>query len=63
VAADKIEEGIKNGSIRFEYPPHNAYVILSPDFIMPAGLYGANSSDFIVPEDMPPSQGGRQARK
>ena len=59
LAADKIEEGIKNGNIKFEYPPHNAYVILSPDFIMPAGLYGGNSSDFIVPEDMPLPQGPR----
>lgn len=59
VAENEIEEGIENGSIRFEYPPHNAYVVLSPDFIMPAGLYGANSSDFIVPEDMPLPQGPR----
>lgn len=54
---DEIKEGIKNGRVRFEYPARNAYVVLSPDFIIPSGLSGSDYADFIVPENIPLPEG------
>ena len=36
---------------------HNPYVILSPDFVIPSGLYGADSATFILSEGLPMPKG------
>ncbi|UQZ90492.1 hypothetical protein C4J81_15265 [Deltaproteobacteria bacterium Smac51] len=62
ILAGKINERIKSGSLCYECPPYNAYVVLSPDFLLPVDLYGENAVDFIVPEDIPIPQRSRSRR-
>ena len=60
IPEDKVEEAIADDSQgnKYDRPPNpysRAYVVLSPDFVVPAGLnsYGSDSADFIIPENIP----------
>ncbi|MDR1084053.1 MAG: hypothetical protein LBP22_04145 [Deltaproteobacteria bacterium] len=40
-----------------DQPLHQTYVVLSPDFVLPNGLYGGNSAFFLLPPGVPLPQG------
>lgn len=42
-----------------DQPLHQAYVVLSPDFVLPNGLYGGNSASFLIPPGVPMPYGDR----
>lgn len=54
---DMSDQIIKSGFYLEAGMLRDPYVVLSPDFVIPAGLYGADSVTFILPEGIPQPKG------